>query len=260
MIRLLLLVAALVVTPAWGSVLLERVSSEYLSSTSATLLPGYPFLMMGWGRCTSCTSGQHTAMSINSTGDNANHTARVKFQGDAAGDPIQASSRQGTGTEAQSRTSTGYAAGTWYHWAAYFKSTTSRTAYISGGSEVENTTSSSPNAVNAFYIGRSQDGNYFNGYIAHAALYDCTGAADAAVEADIVAAASGDNPATLTACTLIEYWPLLSDANGACGELDLTVNGAGVTFDALNPTVDAFTTCPGATVQTGTNMWMLLRR
>ena len=258
--RLILLVVLLASIPAWGSVLLERTSSESLSSTNAVLLPAYPFLMMGWGRCTTCSAGQHTTMSTGTTSNNANHTARVKFQGDAAGDPIQASARQGTGTEVQSRTSTGYVASTWYHWAGYFKSTTSRTAYISGNSEVENTGSSTPNAVDVFYIGRSQDGNYFNGYIAHAALYDCTGAADAAVEADIVAAAAGDNPATLTACALIEYWPLLSDATGSCAEIDLTVNGAGVTFDAINPTVDAFTTCPGDTTQTGINMWMLLKR
>jgi len=200
-------------------------------------------------------------MGIDTTSAGANHRARVKFQGDAAGDPIQASTRQGTGTEAQSRTSSGYVGSTWYHWAAYFKSTTSRTAYVNGGSEVANTSSVTPNAVDIFYLGRSQDGNYFNGYLAHVALYNCTGAAsDAAVKADIVLAAAGDNPATLTACTLIEYWPLLSDANGACGDLDLTVNGAGVTFDALNPTVDAFTTCPGDTTQTGINMWMLLKR
>jgi hypothetical protein len=119
--------------------------------------------------------------------------------------------------------------GQWQHLAAVFASSTGRTAYRNGAAGSENTTSLSPvRTPNACLVGRlpsTINANWFNGDIAHVAIWSASLTAG-----EIASLASGASPLLVRPDSLAAYWPLRGLAAdrpepGIVRGLNLTVTG-----------------------------------
>lgn len=130
--------------------------------------------------------------------------------------------------------------GNWNHGAAVFASTTSRAAYLNGGSKGSTTnTIANPSGLNELLVsGRSSDFTFgIAGQIAHAAVYS-----RALTDNEVAYLGAGGNPRAIKNC--IDYYrfhsgdsPVLDET----GTLDLTPSGtmgAGTT----NPNVETYRT------------------
>ena len=131
----------------------------------------------------------------------------LEADGGAAGDPIKASQAAG-GTVNSASTSTGYSTGVWTHAAAVFATTTSRTAYINGGSSGTSTsTRNNPSGLDSVSIGRlgySTPINYLNGRTAEVGVWNVELTAT-----EIATLAKGVSPLLVRADALVSYWPIV---------------------------------------------------
>lgn len=135
----------------------------------------------------------------------------LDLRGDVAGDPVRATSYSGSaGGNDYASTSSGYSTGTWQHAAAVFATTTSRAAYLNGGSKGTDTASNTPSAgalertVIAARISTSSDYYHFNGRIAEAAIWNV-----ALTDAEILLLSLGYSPMFVRPASLVAYWPLM---------------------------------------------------
>ncbi len=133
--------------------------------------------------------------------------------GNVAGDPVRAYAYNGTAFGIAT-TTTGYPATTWTHACGTFASSTSRTAFINGGSKGTNTDSMT-GTVNELTIGARRSASavgFFAGKIAQVAIWNTV-----LSDAQIAALASGTNPTAISPGSLIAYYPLLGDATPSVG-------------------------------------------
>lgn len=179
-----------------------RASSHKLQVNS-TPVTAVPITMACWFLSDSITVNQ-TLMSIAASGSAAFSNQFGLFASGAnAGDPIQAYAQSGGGGTLASST-TGYSANCWSHAAAVFATTTSKSAFINGGSKGTNTTSQAPAGVDRISIGltaQSTSGDAMSGMIAWPAIWNV-----ALADVDIAALASGAHPATIHPESLVAFW------------------------------------------------------
>jgi hypothetical protein len=153
---------------------------------------------------------------------------RLMIRGAEAGDPVAASTQTGGADYTDATTSTGYSTGTWHHAAGVWASSTSRAAYIDGGSKGTDTTSKSPSsAPNSLLIGsiENADGSsmlqYMSGIIAQATIWNA-----ALTDAEVAVLAAGYSPILIRPQSLWAYWPLVARTSpeiDVVGGYDLTL-------------------------------------
>ncbi len=202
---------------------------------SGTIISGHPYSFCGWGNSTSATAAQQLLGENDSTVDN--EYTRVAFQGNVGGDPINCTSRDSGGV-ANASTSTGYTTGTWHCAGGVFASTTSRAAYIDGGSKGTDTEDISFATHNNFSIGvqeRSSVTNFFAGDIACCGVWNVT-----LTDAEMAILAKGVNPFFFRNDALIAFYPI--DGNDS-PEAEFVSGNTGVltgppTKTADNPPVE----------------------
>lgn len=177
-------------------------------------------------------------------------------QGNITGDPIAASARQGA-TIGRADSTTGYAGdGTWQHAAAVFATTTSRTAYLDGGSAGSNTTLVDPANIDRISVGRlgdSSPSNYHSGDIAEVAVWDTNLTA-----AEITELSKRISPLAVRPQNLVYYDPIIrpdsaDDIHDIVGGLTLVgQGGTGTPVASAHPSINrlagAKIATPGAAV------------
>jgi len=143
--------------------------------------------------------------------------------GATAGDPVRAGASAGA-SYAFASSSTGYSANTWTHACGVFTTTTSRTAYINGGSAASNTTSRSPTGVDTVIVGNNRTGGAW-GSTATVIIAE-VGIWNVALNADEIAAlAKGFRPDQIRPQSLRFYTPLVREIIDVRGGLALTTAG-----------------------------------
>jgi len=193
-----------------------RASSQFIGH-SAGLVSADPITLACWGRSDDSTNGQDAVQIGDST---TGRGWRLNFGGATAGDPIRAIATDNTGTNAIAVTSTGYSVNTWHHACAVFTSTSSRDAYIDGGSVGNNATAlgtmMSPNRTD---IGRAVNASsYFSGRLAEVAIWNVALTAN-----EVLALARGVSPLRVRPASLISYVPIWGLHSA---EIDMKNSGA----------------------------------
>jgi hypothetical protein len=150
-----------------------------------------------------------TERALMSLGVQSGAVRWVLYAGGAtAGDPIGAQDRSAGGASQAALTSAGYSASTLTHAAGVWNNSSSRVAYINGGSKGTNTTGTGtdPSAFDATYIGTRRNtslGNYADGTIAEAGIWNVALSDD-----EIASLAKGISPLLIRPANLVAYWPL----------------------------------------------------
>jgi hypothetical protein len=149
----------------------------------------------------------------------------LQARADQSGDPVRAIINDASASPASADTSSGYAANTWYRGAAIFASSTSRSAYLDGGSKVTNITSRTPTGIDRFSIGRignTGTERYLNGKVAEAGMWDVALSDD-----DVASLARGFAPILIKLQNLVSYWRLIghhSPEIDPVGRVQLSLN------------------------------------
>ncbi len=160
------------------------------------------------------------------------------FRGDFAGDPVHAIASNTASTNGIASTTTGYTVGTWHHACGVFTSSSSRTAYIDGGSSGTNTASIIPTLLERTNIGiqflQSSGGTAgatrCNGRIAEVGIWN------AALTAEEVASlAKGMTCDKVRPQSLVFYAPLIRELQDLRGGLAITNNNTATV--AVHPRV-----------------------
>lgn len=185
------------------SVLFDNAASEYLEYSGA-IVSAYPFTLACWFYSDDATIDQEL-MAVGNPATNSNYWS-LRAAGAVGGDPVQVIVESISDNETS--TSTGFSANTWHHACGVFTSSTSRTAYIDGGSSATGTTDLTPTSPNLSRIGFSVrlspiDPRYMSGRIAEAAIWDVALSA-----AEVVSLAKGFAPLFIRPASLVAYWPL----------------------------------------------------
>ena len=228
---------------SYTSVILQASSTEYLNLGSA-ICTSYPFSISAWFKVPD-VDNNYSIVWIGDTGTSNNSLGGVLSNG------LQTNSmalhvRDSTTNEIHAFGAV--TINTWMHILAVFHSTTSREVCPNGGTCDQSTASVSPIGTDETTIGSviSVPTWYYEGNIAEVAIW-CD---DALTESDGANLSNGANPQTIPG--LNAYWPLLNDANDIVGSNDMTLNGAGITFDSGDhPTVNGYG---------GFGTWLLLGR
>lgn len=107
-------------------------------------------------------------------------------------------------------TTAGYNANTWHHACAVFASSTSRSAYLDGGSKGTNVNFCNPTGLDTTHIGTTwgAGGNHFSGRIAEAAIWNV-----ALTDDEVLALAGGVSPTRIRPGSIQAYWPLYGTAS-----------------------------------------------
>lgn len=199
-------------------------SSQHLSSAT-TPVTSFPLTMACWFNSDDVANGQGIMSVCDDTSDN-DYFALVA-SGNVGGDPVQASSRSTAEGADNAATTTGYSANTWHHAAGVFTNSTSRAAFIDGGSKGTNTAANTPAASDQMGIGaiaRPTVFFYFSGRIAEAAIWSA-----ALSDAEVAVLATGISPLFVRPASLVAYWPLmglLSPEPDIIGKYSMTLNAA----------------------------------
>jgi hypothetical protein len=200
-----------------------RASSEFLEA-STTPVTGYPVTLSCWFNADDIT-GQHVLFGIFDTGATNADAIYLEATGNAAGDPVRATSAQNNGFSSAS-TSTGFSASTWNHAAGVFSSATSRDAYLNGGGKASNATSRTPSGLSRILVSRFKSNAvdvYSDCQIAEAAIWDV-----ALSDEEIASLAKGVSPLLVRPASLVFYAPIFgtqSPEPEIVGARDLTVTG-----------------------------------
>ena len=170
----------------------------------------------------------HTLMCITDTaGDNDYFS--LQANGAASGDPVQAAARRSSSATSDKGA---YTANVWYHGAAVFASSTSRTAYLNGSAGTTNTTSIVPSSIDRNAIGvlrRATPANPTIGKIAEAAIWSVALSAG-----EVASLAAGANPMGIQPASLLAYLPLITDVLDYKG---VSWTDASTSSNAAHPTV-----------------------
>jgi hypothetical protein len=120
--------------------------ANYLNLGSAPVT-AMPLTMAAWIRPDQNTA-LDTVIHLGDASDGDDRGWRMNMAGATAGDPIQATQENDSGTGSAAATTTGITTNQWHHICGVYTSTTSRNAYIDGGSVGSDTTSiAAPSAM-----------------------------------------------------------------------------------------------------------------
>jgi hypothetical protein len=183
-------------------------SSQYLSM-AATPVSNFPLSFACWFNTTNTTDAQ-VLMCVNAA--SSPNRILMSARGDLAGDPIRIAAVPTTGLGVSATTSSGFSAGAWTHACGVFTSSTSRTAYINGGSSATNTSVVSISGIIQASIG-SQRFNLFpsgdsftTGQIAEVGIWNA-----ALTPAEVTSLAKGMTCDKVRPQSLVFYAPLVRD-------------------------------------------------
>lgn len=202
---------------------------NYLINTNAAVT-GAPASFAAWFNVDS-VANQDTVVDCGNEGpDTALDNFGMVIRGDLAGDPVTAHIRSDSITNWAS-TTTGVSVDTWHHGAAVFRSTTSRDAYIDGGSKGSSTTLRNPSTIDntGIAVARTNAQNFWqlDGSIAEVGIWNV-----ALTDAEVAILAAGFSPLFVRPANLVAYWPLIgrySPEIDRVGGFDMTlVNTPGV--------------------------------
>jgi hypothetical protein len=196
-------------------------TSQSLQTASAPVST-LPITMACWFNSTSDTSAQTLISIANSTG--AFGGARLIAEGSQAGDPIRADYTS-VGT-AFARTTSGYTANNWHHACGVYTSTSSRSAYLDGGSSATDTsfilTEFASNALTiAGRLNNGTIGLFAVGRIAEVGIWNA-----ALTAAEIASLAKGMTCDKVRPQNLKFYAPLIRNLQDVKGGLTITNNNA----------------------------------
>jgi hypothetical protein len=196
-------------------------TSQSLELTSA-VVTATPLTMACWFNPDNVTNNM-ALISINRKFDLSRRFSLFAL-GATAGDPISVFTGDDTSANASASTTTGYSQGVWQHAAGVIASTTSRTAYLNGGSESTNTTSiTSPTALDATTIcaryASNAIGAFLDGRIAEVGIWNA-----ALTAAEIASLAKGMTCDKVRPQSLVFYAPLVRDLIDYKGGLTITNN------------------------------------
>jgi hypothetical protein len=194
-------------------------SSQSLSLASAPVNIA-PLTLACWFNSSSTTTNQRL---IHLAGSEGNDYFDLGIRGADAGDPVAAIVNNASTQVQIVATSTGYSANTWHHACGVFASSTSRTAYIDGGSSSTGTLNSTPafapNRLRIGVFGTSILSQYFNGLIAEVGIWSA-----ALTAAEIASLARGMTCDKVRPQSLVFYAPLVRDLNDQKGGRTITNN------------------------------------
>lgn len=194
-------------------------SSQVLSSTTVPVTV-VPFSWCCWFRPTGTLANQELLWLGNGAASNNYWTLGIDSTG-----VIRNSARNTT--EHPALTTVGPSANIWQHAGGTFTSATSRAAYLNGGNKGTQTTSTTPNTTTRFSVGclhRSVPSNFFDGQIAHVALWNV-----ALTDGEMAALGAGLSPLGVRPQSLKRYAPYLgrdSSDLDIIGRAAFTVTGA----------------------------------
>jgi hypothetical protein len=188
--------------------LFDDATPDYLQSDTA-IVSAAPMTVSAWIRLDDLSSDQVFFWC----GDKDDPTEAFTLQFDNS-NQIEWRTIDGSGG-ARASTSTGVTIDTWHHIAGTEISTTSRAAWIDGGSKGTNSSTRSPSGTDRTAIGMSRDSSpsrETSGNIAHVAVWDAV-----LSDSEIASLAAGVSPLRIRRGSLIAYWPL----NGQSPEIDV---------------------------------------
>ena len=197
-------------------------TDQFLSMASAPVTT-MPLTMACWFNSTNTTTPQ-ALICINATASANRYT--MSARGDLAGDPIRIAAVGTTGSGVSADTTSGYSSGVWTHSCGVFTSSTSRTAYINGGSSLTNTTNVAVVGIIQASIGAQRynlfpSGTSFTtGLIAEVGIWNA-----ALTAAEIASLAKGMTCDKVRPQNLVFYAPLVRDLIDPKGGLAITNNG-----------------------------------
>jgi hypothetical protein len=180
-------------------------SSQYLSVSSP--VSDVPITMACWFNIPNVTTS-NALMCVNNLSDQSKCVLYAR--GDVAGDPVRVQTADSTGLAFQADTTTGFSASTWSHACGVFTSTTSRTAYLNGGSSATNTTSRTVTTLTQLNIGAQAiatfpSGTTFTGGdIAEVGVWNV-----ALTDAEVASLAKGFTCDQIRPQSLVFYAPLI---------------------------------------------------
>ena len=154
----------------------------------------------------------------------ATDRATLRLAGDLTDDPVRAVLLDGTNTGAGANTTSGFSANQFTYCVGVYESTSSRSAYINGGSKETNTTAlGSVAAFDTLVIGcQAFNNDYYHYYIGQASEVAIWSVA--LTDAEIASLAKGFKPTRIRPQSLVFYAPLLRNLQDLRGGLALTNN------------------------------------
>lgn len=193
-------------------------SSNYIRCASG-LITAAPLTIACWMKTASIPSSM-TVAGVFSSGS-AGNRHRFSLDIDSTAKVDAACSDGSTTNDALS--STTISTGTWFHGCVVFASSTSRSAYLNGGSKGTNTTARTPTAanINRTSIGGGDGSSFtaaFNGEVAEVGYWNA-----ALDDAEVASLAAGVPPSSVRPQSLIAYLPLIREL------VDLKGNGFAIT-------------------------------
>lgn len=199
--------------------LFAAASSQYLSF-AGDVVDTTPITMACWFRKSALGTTQGL-MTIGADATNDQWQFRV-----TSTDFVQANAID-AGTGSTANTTTTITANTWHHGCAVFAGSSSRAAYIDGGSKGTNTTLRTPDISDTVVIGAQWAtgvaSGFWDGDIAEAAMWNV-----ALTDAEVALLAKGVSPMTVRPELLSGYWPLMGRTSPEIG----VVGGFGMTLNA----------------------------
>lgn len=126
---------------------------------NTAVVSSMPITMSAWLK-SSTTTGVQPAFTIQSAGSNLNMYRLILYQS-----KVQAQTQATGPVSGLAATSSNYSTSNWFHAAAVFTSSTSRTAYLNGGSAGSNTTSVTPSGLDKSQTRTESTDEYFAGYL-----------------------------------------------------------------------------------------------
>ena len=201
--------------------LFDPVSSQYLQTDSAPVTVA-PFTMACWVYVDDLAPTEIPVMMFVGDLSTAVNFWTLRVNTSDANEFVQFVSR---GTTARAATTTtGVSLNTWHHVCGIEISSTSRAAYIDGGSKGTNTQESSPTGADRVTIGRAGDSSpnqHMTGRIAEPLIWNV-----ALSDAEVALLAKGVNPYKIRPGNIVSHWPLVRDDDRDwVGGFDLTAFG-----------------------------------
>ena len=213
----------------------ELNGTDQFFSMASSPVTTMPLTMACWFNSTNTTTAQ-VLMCLNSAASSNRYL--MSARGDLAGDPIRIAAVGTTGSGVSADTTSGYSSGLWTHSCGVFTSSTSRTAYINGGSSATNTTNVAVAGIIQASIGAQRFNLFSSGTSFTTGLIAEVGIWNAALTATEVASlAKGMTCDKVRPQSLVFYAPLVRDINDQKGGLTIT-NNNGATV-ATHPRVYA---------------------
>lgn len=192
-------------------------SNGYITSSAASL--NVPCTVSAWVYIGTADAGAIPNHNNGLSGNNQ-HELGLFIQAPGDGQKVVAILRGQNINYQNAVTTTTYPTGQWFHACAVFTSTSSRAAYLNGGSKGTNTTTLSVNNMTTtIHVGAT---NAFD--MAESAIWTV-----ALSDAEVLALSKGINPRRVRPQNLSQYWPMwgldTNEVTMVSGGFNLTVLG-----------------------------------